>query len=250
MLFNEFISQLADRLPFGVTFNVSPDASHTDEVEITPTLILKRYNDLTVSETWFGNIIAELNSKKSAEAQIEMKLLAAKFKDFFDLKYGTDETPAVANISDALKMIFSPVDFLSEYKEALEVALEEIEAEKSPVMKEILQKNYKVNLAQYKLYMDILDSGDYADFLVKNTETYQKIADLSKMIESDLSIKWVTVTFFLMSRYYADWDFDKTARLPMSVIDKVYEFYLQELNKGMVAPEIEPPKTEETLGEK
>lgn len=235
MQFEKFIAQLADRLPFGVSFNVSPDENAIDTYEVIPGMELNRYNDLTVAETWFGNIVQELNNKKSAEVQIELKLLAAKLKDTI---------PSIKSIAHSLGLLFKPVDFLAEIKEQLNAAQADIDAEKNPVMKKILSEATQDTQDMYDMYREVLDSEAYSNFFINNTESYQKIADLTKLVENDLSIKWVIVTFFLMSRFDGDWSFDRTARLPMSVIDKVYEFYKKEANKGLDTIDIEVPDEE------
>lgn len=246
MLFEEFLGQLSDRLPFGVSLNVSPDETAVEKYEVLPGYVLNIYNDLTVAETWFGSIINELNEKKSAEAQIEIKLLAAKFKDNFD----ESEEFKVDNLQDALDLLFKPVKLIADLKTELEQGKKDIKAEKNPILKEILTKASEETEKKVEQYTKLLNDDEYSDFIFQNSESYQKIADLSKLVESDLAIKWMIVTFFLMSRYDGDWDFNKTARLPMSIIDKVYEFYKREANKGQDSINLELPSNEVAVPDK
>lgn len=232
MQFENFIKQLADRLPFGISFNVSPDQNWDDKL-IVAGFELNRYNDLSVSETWFANIVQELNTKRNSEAQIEIKLLAAKLKDAAKAsKYPID------NLNDALGLLFNPVSFLASIKDEITEAQKEADEEQNPILKEILLKPIAETQARFDRYKDLLNSDVYSDFILVQTESYKKIADLSKMVESELSVQWVIVTFFMMSRCNEDWGFDRTARMPRAAIQEIYDFYVLESNKGIITPDL------------
>ncbi len=241
MRFDQFLAPFKDRLPFGITFNVAPEEDPIDTIEVVPGFTLVRYNDLTVAETLLGQIVTELNKKRDAEAQIQIKILAAKLKDRFDAE---EELPSIVNLVDALSLLFTPVKFIAELSENIAKGEREIEAEKNKVMKNILRDALKSSITLRDNYTVILNSDEYSKFILENNETYQKIADLSKLVESDLSIQWLIVTFFLQSRFDENWSFDKTARLPIGKCNAIYKFYELEANKGEEIVDLELPETQ------
>ena len=170
-------------------------------------------------------------------AQIEIKLLAARLKDKFD---------KIPTLAEAINLLFRPTEIIGEIDQNLTKAKDDLAKEKTKAIKEILQEGIADLEARKEYYTELLNSDEFNDFLVTNSDVYERIAALLKLIESDLAVKWVIVTFFLMSRFDGDWNFDKTARLPMSVVDRIYDFYRRELNKGK---EIEEEPEVEVISE-
>lgn len=83
---------------------------------------------------------------------------------------------------------------------------------------------------------ELSESEEYQDFLLNNASRLQKIADLAGLLENDLAINWLKVTFFMASRVDSTWTMSKSAALRPSQVSQILEFINLELNGG-IAPE-------------
>lgn len=232
MIFEEFIKDLSSKLPFGVTFDVRPSKRATGK----PTTLIEGievniYDDVSVSEKWFFDILDELNQTKAIELQVEMKLLGvALFEEFNKDENGkpiTDEDKLIiVSLSDAINLLFNAVDFLESLPN------------KTKAEKELKQR-----------YSALLESKQHDSFVIRHTENYEKLANLSKMVQTNHALKWMSVTFFLMARLDGEWSFSDTASLTVAELDEVYKWIELERNKGVAPgdPIIEVMSEEEEL---
>jgi len=85
---------------------------------------------------------------------------------------------------------------------------------------------------------DALNSPEYESFLLSNTSELQRLGEAAKLVEDDLTIDWLKVTFFLMSRYSGEWTLGKTAALTTSRIKQIVDFIELESNGGKL-PSVE-----------
>ena len=228
MLFSEFLKDLASQLPFGVDFDVRPSKRKADQTLIVvPGIEIPIYNDVNVAEKWFFEIIDNMNQGKAVELQVEMKQLSLAFmkhvdeavekakKDKDKIKYG-----AVDNLSHAIGLLFRPSDLLDELNDT------------------------KVK----EQYVALLASTAYENFLISHTDDYQKLANLSQLVQTAHNVVWVKATFFLKSRFDAEWQFADTATLTVEELEKVREIMELEANKG-VKPEALAEETEDLTDE-
>ena len=205
MLFSEFIPELADKLAFKIDYDIRPRRLPTETTEILG-ITLQKLNDITAGEKGFFDIISSLNEKKATELQVELKVLAATFQKDLGLE----------SLTVALNLLFNAEAFIAEQDEV--TALE---------------------------YTALLGSAAFENFLVSNTESYQRLINLSKLVESDLDVKVVQLTYFLKSRYDAEWAYEDSKTLTLGEVDALYDFLLQESNKGQ--PVVKNNKQQEEL---
>lgn len=92
---------------------------------------------------------------------------------------------------------------------------------------------------------EIRDNPLYEEFEEENTDTFLKIGELGKLIQSDSVINWLKITFFINSRAVKDWDLSDTASLKSSQIQPILDLILKETNGGVV-PEPVMTNIEET----
>lgn len=228
MLFSEFLKDLATQLPFGVDFNVRPSKRKAkNTLEVVDGIEIPIYNDVSVAEKWFFEIIDNMNQGKAVELQVEMKQLSLAFMKYVDddiekakknkekLKYGS-----VDNLSHAIGLLFRPSDLLDE-------------------------------LDDDKLrdqYVALLASTTYENFLISHTDDYTKLANLSQLVQTAHNVVWVKTTFFLKSRFDGEWEFEDTATLTVDELAKFKDIMELEANKG-VKPEVLVEETEELSDE-
>ena len=91
----------------------------------------------------------------------------------------------------------------------------------------------------------ILDSTDYENFLLANTQELHKLGEMNKLIDDDITINWLKVTFFMLSRYSGEWTLGKTAALPTSRINEIVAFIAKESNGGKEPELLALPASEE-----
>ncbi len=98
---------------------------------------------------------------------------------------------------------------------------------------------------------ELSDTEEYQDFLLRNASRLQKIADLANLLENDLAVNWLKVTFFIMSRVNAKWTMGQSAALRPSQVNQILSFINLELNGGVepsaiaIAPAQDPMQSED-----
>lgn len=80
---------------------------------------------------------------------------------------------------------------------------------------------------------------EYKTFMDEYDEVLLRILNLSNIVGSNNAINLQKVTFFLISRFNADWDLPDTLRLRQSQIQPILDLILSEANGGVV-PEPSP----------
>jgi len=98
-----------------------------------------------------------------------------------------------------------------------------------------------------KQLQSVLDSPEYENFLLNHTQELQKIGEMAKLIDDDITINWLKVSFFMVSRYDGEWTLGKTAAMPTSRINELVKYIELEANGGKLpeAPAIAPTAEDE-----
>ena len=226
MQFNEFINELAIDAPFGIDFKIKPSRRvRGEKKEIIEGITVNLFKDVSVSEKWFFESVEKPNKTQGLKLQVEMKLLAVSWCEYLvkeiakldemDTSEFTDEELAeheakkayleVETLADAVNILFEP-------KRAVEKATSE---------------------EQKKNYSALISSDYYSNFIKQSQSAIDKIQDITKAIQSQDAIKWVFVTYFLMSRFDADWSFEDTGDLTPEELDEVYKCIEHERTKGV-----------------
>lgn len=211
MDFKEFVSSkaLEAKLPFDLSFEVSPDFPDQPTEKIAGLYEVPVFNELLSREQWFFELMDSQLANRRSELQIALVQLSAKLKN----ELGLD------NRSDALSLLFGDLP----------------EECKNPQTKE--------NKKRRDQLQDILNSDQYDNFILANTEELNRIGELAKLIDNDITIKWLKVSFLMLSRYDGSWTLGKTAGLPSSKIEEMFNFLLRETNGGK--PPEEQPQLEQ-----
>lgn len=208
MLFKDFVKAkaLEDKLPFEL--DIEPIAHDGPFVKIGR-FQLPQYNELLTREAWFMEVLASSVGQRRIELQIEIFSLAKLLKEELGLE----------NDSVALKTLS---ELMGGDAEQPEVETEE-------------ERSKRQLLADQK-----------QSFFMRHLGRFTKLSDMVAATEEGAVESWMRITFFLLSRYDANWTFSNTAGLRKSEIAALINFINQEVNGG-VLPE-ETTEDEEDLG--
>lgn len=209
MQFEEFVKNkaLEDKLPFDI--DIKPEAWEGPFANVGR-FQLPQYNELLTREAWWLEVLASTVGQRRVELQIELYSLAKLIKS--ELQLESD--------SAALKM-------LSQMTGGADEPPPESETEEQRQARESLNEKKQ-------------------SFFMAHLNRFTKLADMAAATEEGAVEAWMRITFFLLSRYDANWSFSKTASLRKSEIDALVKFIATEANGGV--PPQEQPETEPDLG--
>lgn len=91
---------------------------------------------------------------------------------------------------------------------------------------------------------DLARTPEYEDFLEQNEKQAEEIISLFKLSIDQRSLRWMRITFFMLSRVTGDWTMGKTVALRESVLNKIDNLIIKETNGG-----VEPKAIVETNAE-
>lgn len=168
---------------------------------------LARYDELLTRESWFFEIVAQKIGQRRIELQIEIFSFAKLIKEEFQLEKDADALKILSGLMVGKK---TP----------------EQETEEERKQREALEEQEQT-------------------FLMKHLDRFTKLADMANAATEGAVESWMRITFFLLSRYDANWNFSKTASLRKSEIDALLKFIAQEANGGVP---LEEQSEEEDLG--
>jgi hypothetical protein len=206
MLFKEFVKSksLESKLPFELDMEVSPEFGDQPTEKVAG-FELPKFGELLSRETWFLELLDSQLANRRSELQIALVQLSAKLKK----ELGLD------NRNDALSLLFGnlPDDC------------------QDPQDKKAKERKER--------YTKLLESDEYDEFILTNTEELNRIGELAKLIDSDITVNWLKISFVMLSRYDGEWSLGKTAGLPTSKINELTNFITREANGGK-DPEPQP----------
>lgn len=120
MDFKTFVNNqaLQDKLPFGITFDISPTASGV--AETVAGFEFPVYDELLSREAWFFEAIESTNGSKTSELQLSIRALGKKLQTACSLE----------TLAEAINQLFDPTDEIvntKEYQDFTDVNLQDID---------------------------------------------------------------------------------------------------------------------------
>lgn len=207
MNFKEFVKAqaVADKLPFDLDIQPEP---WDGECVMVGRFRLPKYNELLTRESWWLEYLASTLGQRRIELQIEIFSLAKLLKEELQLE----------NDSVALKTLSELMGGENEQSE--------VETEEERLKREVL-------------------ADQKQSFFMRHLARFTKLSDMVAATEEGAVEAWMRITFFLLSRYDANWTFSNTAGLRKSEIAALINFINQEVNGGVLPEET---TEEEDLG--
>ncbi|MGV2830587.1 hypothetical protein [Myxosarcina sp. GI1(2024)] len=80
---------------------------------------------------------------------------------------------------------------------------------------------------------ELVVTGEYQKFEDDNATDIKRLVELFRLAQNNQAVNWLRVTFFLLSRYDAEWTLGKTASLRNSQINAIIKFISKEANGGV-----------------
>jgi len=223
MEFKEFAKQkgLQEKLPFDLDFEVEPDFGDQPTEKVAGFNIPK-FNELLSREVWFSEMLGAQIGNRRQDLQMAFLELADKLKNQVNEKLEQHgKKDRVEYLNDALSLLQNSLPDDCE----------------NPKNRESKQRK--------QFFEWLLDSQLYKEFLVHHNDEFNKISELAQNVEGDLTINWLKVSFFMLSRYSGEWTLGKTAALPTSKINEIIKFIERETNGGKEPEQPQPSEQEE-----
>lgn len=213
MLFKDFVKAkaLEDKLPFDM--DIEPIA-HDGVFVNVGRFQLPQFNELLTRESWFMEVLASSVGQRRIELQIELYSLAKLIKEELQLESDSIALRVLSNLTGGGNPEPSYGETEDERKIREAVAVVPTEAKEA--------------------------------FFMRHLHRFTKLSDMAAATEEGAVEAWMRITFFLLSRYDANWSFSKTASLRKSEIDALINFINTEANGGV--PLQTQSETETDLG--